>query len=790
MKYIFWLALGLTFTQTVWAQGDFRGRVVDAKSGEGLPGATVQIHELEVGMITDVDGNFAFAQVRRANYHVHFSYVGYKAVSLLVRADELPKLLVVKLEETSLELSELVVESNYYKTGPKEQTLSMEILDTEYLLKNREGSFVNSLENLPGVSTINTGVGIAKPVIRGMSFNRVIVNDHGIKQEGQQWGGDHGLEIDMFAPGRVEVIKGPSSLMYGSDGLGGVINILPPPIPQQEGAEGAFQMMYKTNNHLVGTSTNVKGKHRDWVYGLRFSTQDFGDYRVPAESFNYNGTIYPIYDEHLKNTAGRERDFSLMTGVKKSWGYSTLTISNFNQEVGLFAGAVGIPNATLLEPDGDRRDRDKPRQETNHFKVISNTNVLLGQNWLELDLGYQYNLRKEISNPHTGQVVIGDDDLALRLALQTFTLNGRYFLHKRPNHSRIFGVQGQYQINRKGGFEHLIPDFKSSSLGAYIYEEHSWYDQLTLTGGLRLDYANRNIDSYRQPIYDTNQDVDRYYERNAAIDKSFLNYSASLGVSYYPTMQFNAKLNVGTSYKVPTATEMSINGIHHGTFRHEIGDENLSSERGIQTDVSLSYLRSNFSLVVTPYVSYFLDYIYLAPSALFSNNLDPDAFYESTQVYQYKQHDTFFAGTELAVEYHPIDALHWKLAAEYIYNYNLDTYLPLPLTPPPSLYSDIDYEWELGQYILSSMSFGLNGKWVSDQKRVDRNERSTEGYFTMGANLGATISLGFTEANLFVSANNLLDQKYWNHLSRYRLLNLPEQGRNFTVSLHVPIGSK
>ncbi|PIB37488.1 hypothetical protein BFP72_08980 [Reichenbachiella sp. 5M10] len=741
-------------------------------------------------MITDVDGEFRFENVREASYHLHVSYVGYRAVTVLVDSDDLSTYLIVPLSQTSLELSEIVVESNYYKNGPKEQTLSMEMLDSEYLMKNQRGSFVNSLEDLPGVSAISTGVGIAKPVIRGMGFNRVIVNDKGVKQEGQQWGGDHGLEIDMFDPGRVEVIKGPGSLMYGSDGLGGVINIFPPAIPQQQGLSGGFQMLYKTNNQLVGTSTHIQGRKKDWVYRVRLSTQDFGDYRVPADEFNYNGTIYNIYDEHLKNTAGKERDVSLMLGVKKYWGYSTLTLSNFHQEVGLFAGAVGIPSAVLLLPDGDNRNLDKPKQQTNHFKIISNTNLLLGKNWLELDIGYQYNLRKEISNPHTGQVVIGDSDLALRLDLQTFTLNGRYFLHKSKKRSSILGVQGQYQVNRKGGFEHLIPDFHSSAIGVFHYEEYTVQDRWTMTGGVRLDYANRNIDAYEQPIYDQNQDVVRYYERNPDVSKWFLNYSAALGVSYYPTSSFNTKLNLGTSYKVPTATEMSINGIHHGTFRHELGDAELITERGFQADVSLSYQQTNLSLVVTPYASFFKDYIYLAPSALFSNNLDPDAFYESTQVYQYQQNDVFYAGTEVSVEYHPIQALHWKVALEYIYNYNLDTYLPLPLTPPPSLFSDLEYEFALRGACVKTLEFGFNGKWVLDQNRVDRNERATEGYFVLGANVNTQIAWGTTQLRVFFSVNNLLDQEYFNHLSRYRLLNLPEQGRNFSVSVHVPFGKK
>lgn len=787
MRYLLILLL-LVGTTDIYAQAKLSGSVLDAEHNEPLPGATVAIHELEKGVLTDIDGRFVFDNVRKANYHLHISYLGYRAVTLVIGSDEFDQEIIVRLEPTSLELGEVVVESNHYKTGPKEQTLSMEILDTEFLLKNRKGSFVSSLEDLPGVSAINTGVGISKPVIRGMSFNRVIVNDKGIKQEGQQWGSDHGLEIDMFDPGRVEVVKGPNSLLYGSDGLGGVINIFPPAVPQK-GISGSFQSIYKSNNHLVGTSTSVEGRQGDFVYRGRFSTQDFGDYQVPSDEFNYNGKINDLYDEHLKNTAGRERNFSLMAGIKKDWGHSTITVSNFNQRAGLFVGVVGTQGLYNLDPDGNSRDINQPRQETNHLKVISNTNVLLGKNWLELDLGYQYNLRKEISKPHTGQPAPDGSLLALRLALQTYTLNARYYLHQHADHSRIVGVQGQYQTNKVGGFEHLIPDFQSSSIGAYIYEEHSWWENLTLIGGLRFDYANRDVASYRQQILDDDGSVEREYERNPAIDRYFFDYSAAVGLSFYPNSRFNAKLNIGSSFKVPTATDLSINGIHHGTFRHELGTSDLDSERGWQADLSLSYQRKNLSWVLTPYVSYFQGFIYLSPSSFYSKSLDEDAFYDQMQVYQYKQHDAFFTGTEMTIEYHPVEALHWRAAFEYIYNYNLETYLPLPMTPPASIFSDVDYGFEFSSPAFQKLELGLNAKLVFDQNRVDRNEKSTEGYFTLGASVGSDWKWGQQPFSIFLSASNLLDEKYYNHMSRYRLLNLPEQGRNFSVSLHIPIGN-
>ncbi|UXX77686.1 TonB-dependent receptor [Reichenbachiella carrageenanivorans] len=775
--------ISLLVSFSALSQVQISGVIYDAANKEPLPGAMISIHELNLAKVTDIDGRFLFENIRLATYHLHVSYMGYKAQTMVKTLGQGEDHIKIYLEPTTLELSEIVVESNHYKTGPKEQTLPMEILDAEFLAKNRKGTFVNSLEDIPGVSAINTGVGISKPVIRGMSFNRVIVNDKGVKQEGQQWGTDHGLEIDMFEPGRVEIIKGPGSLMYGSDGLGGVINIFPPAIPHDKEIEGGVQGIYKSNNHLIGTSAMVQGEKNDWVYRGRFSTQDFGDYRVPADQFTYNGYSLPIYDERLKNTAGKERNFTLMSGVKKNWGYSTLTVSNFHQKAGLFAGAVGIPRSYQLEPDGSSRNIDIPYQKTNHFKVSSNSNVLLGGHWLEMDWGYQRNQREEHSDPTAhGREEGPDGTLEHGLDLQTLSVNTRYFWRSSESHTRIIGLQGQYQWHDWDGFAFLLPAFTSSSVGLFAYEEYSWARRFTATGGLRLDYATRDITGYSE------SDGTDFFQYNEDLNRDYFNVSGALGLSFYPNDLLNMKLNLGSSFRVPTPNELAINGLHHGTFRYELGNSDLTSERGLQVDFSLSYQKKNFSLVVTPFASYFDGFIYLAATTQFSSDLNPFLPAESGQIYQYRQNDAVFAGTEVAMEYHMLDELHWRAAYEYVYNYNLDTKLPLPFTPPGSLYTELEYGIELKSSWLKDIHFGTNAKWVFDQNRVDRNENTTPGYWLLGANVGMGLAMGKKNtAQLAFSAQNLLDKEYYNHLSRYRLLNLPEQGRNFVISLHIPL---
>ena len=226
-----------------------------------------------------------------------------------------------------------------------------------------------------------------------------------------------------------------------------------------------------------------------------------------------------------------------------------------------------------------------------------------------------------------------------------------------------------------------------------------------------------------------------------------------------------------------------MNGVHHGTFRHELGDSTLKAERGIQADWSIAYQQNHFVFTFTPFVSFYKNFIYLAPTQYFSSMLDEEAFPEGGQIYQYKQNDAFYVGGEATVEYHPLKSLHLKASGEYVRNYNLDTQLPLPFTPAPSVFVEAMYHFK-GQKIKPNV--GVNFKHVLAQNRTDRNERATEGYQLLGATVGAEFTIAGIKPVLSVTANNLLDTKYMNHLSRYRLLNLPEQGRNIIVNLYLP----
>jgi len=763
---------------------ELSGIITDENSNP-LIGAVVFLHELNKGTESNEDGSFSISPVKNGTYHIHVHLIGYKPISKTIKISGENIFLKLKLSPSSVELNSVLIEESFTKTGQAQQTQPIDVIDANHMLKYANSSFAKILESIPGVSSINTGMGISKPVIRGMGFNRVVVAENGIKQEGQQWGGDHGLEIDQFNVERVEVIKGPASIMYGSDGIGGVVNIRPPAFPANNTIEGSAMTTYRSVNDFIGSSAMVGINQNNTFFRLRLSTQDYADFRVPASEFIYNNYQLDLVNNRLKNTAGKERNFSFVTGINKRWGYSTITYSHFHQLAGFFSGAHGIPRAYQLTDDGDPRNIDVPYQEVLHRKVISNTNLIIGQNWLEIDLAYQNNLRKEFSLPHAhGFEPLASDNLEHQFSLQTYSANFRLHMDKNSRKSSVVGVSANYQENNIDGYSFLIPEFTSNNIGAFIYKQYSFKDSVFFNFGLRYDYGQVQTQQFLMPIYGPGSEIIGQSQRSPALNKNFNNFSGSTGISFFPSDEWNLKFNFGTSFRLPTAPELTANGIHHGSFRHEMGDSTLTSERGYQLDMTFKKEKENFIFSLTPFFNFFKDFIFLDPTNQFS--LLPEA----GLLYKFNQADAINTGVELFTDLHLTNQLHLSTTAQYVFAHNLETGYAMPFTPPASGRFEVEYEIQSKLKFLNNINLGTNIQWAAAQNRVARNEPATPAFAILNLNSLFNLKLGKQKVKLALAVQNVLDNKYFAHLNRYRLLNLPEAGRNFMVTILIPFQTK
>lgn len=758
------------------------GKVTEATTGRPVAYARVYLHETQQNTLTDSLGRFRLANVRPGVYHLHFESVLYYAKARTITVGDSTLIVTAELSPRTLETGEVVVEDDFLKTDYLEHAQTVDYVDGAFLNKNSGNNLMETLSRLPGVNYINVGVGIAKPVIRGMSLNRVAVFENGIRQEGQQWGADHGLEIDQFRASRVEIIRGPAAVAYGSEAVGGVVNFKPPPIPQEGELSGEARLVWRHNNRNIGGTAMLETNRNGWVGRARFSFQDYGDYRVPADQFKYNRYILDLPGSQLKNTAGQERNVSGMAGLYRPWGNTRLTATYFHQKSGIFSGAFGIPRANDLAPDGNERDLGLPTMITKHLKVVSNTQIMLKRNWLEFDLGFQQNDRQELAEPHThGFDFRLPTEESLVLQLRTFTANARYHFRAGEKWKGTAGGSGQHQQNRGSGYEFFLADYDRTTAGAFGHLRYAPGKKWRLHFGARGDAQRLDVAPHAQPQFARDGAVIGYDTLVYDWQKEFSNASGAAGVSFIASPEWNFKLNAATNFRFPSPAELATDGVHHGTFRHEQGDSSLHIERGVQLDFNATRQSEKWLIQFTPFVNWFQNYLFLSPSAKFSPRP------EAGQLYRYRQARARNWGAELKVDYHVVKPLHLLLSGELVRNTNAETGLPLPFTPPASLLLEAEYTFEKIGGRVSDLYIAANCELVETQTRVARNEPETPGYSLVNLRAGAEWRFSKRQRLMFfLQVDNLLNRRYLRHLSRYRLLNLPEPGRNFSLTVQWP----
>lgn len=665
--------------------------------------------------------------------------------------------------------------------------LSVEVAGKEFLSGHFTGNLIQALEYLPGVRSMDIGSGFSKPMIRGMGFNRISVTENGIKQEGQQWGSDHGLEMDAFNIERVTVRKGPASLLYGSDAMGGVIEITQSPPPFENQWFGEAALLGRSVNGTFGGSLMLGVKKDNWYTRVRYSEQHFGDYRVPTDTIVYLTMKIPVYGRRLKNTAGYERNANLYTSYRNGRYYSDYAVSNVYQKTGFFPGAHGLPDISRVQDDGDSRNIDMPYSRVNHFKVTTRQQYSwdgLTGTW---DLGYQNNHREEWSQFHTHYGNQSppevDPDKELLFSLNTYSSSLR--LRKITSDWEFSAAwDAQYQQNRIGGYSFLLPRYNRFSTGLAMLATHQLTDNISISGGLRYDYGKLDIDAYFDPYlpeylenmgYDE-EFISQYTWRSYPVKRNFGDFSGSLGVVWTVADGHLLKANIGHSFRLPGANELASNGVHHGTFRHEQGDPDLFSERGWQLDASYVFNRRGVSFSVSPYFSWFSNYIYLRPTGEWS------VLPHAGQIYRYTGAEAIFAGGEVSLDVDLPANLHYAFTGEYVYTHNRDERLPLSFSPPASMRNTLS--WERNAILVFAELHS-----IASQKRVAKNESRTSGANLINLGGNVQVPLGGITVDIGLSVRNLFNTKYYNHLSFYRKVEIPEPGRNFQLLIKVPFKS-
>lgn len=782
---LFTVGISSLFSQVL----TIKGSVYDAATGETLPAATVLLFPENQFVQTNSGGGFEFRTLAPREYHIRVQFVGFEDYTGTFRLTA-DTVLNVALQPQVHQLQELEVK--VFMHGKVQLiTTSVQEIGRAYLLQNNAANFAQTLASLPGVASMDIGAGFSKPVIRGMAFNRVAVVDKGIVQQNQQWGADHGLEIDQYDVDGVRVYKGPQSLLYGSDAMGGVIEIFPATVPQTDMFWGDATFVAKSNNDLWGTSVVLSAKRGAWFVRGRFTAQEYGDYRVPTDTIVYLSWKLPVHNRRMKNTAGQEYNASLSANFDNGCVNSWLHASSIYGKNGFYPGAHGIPSLVRLQPDGLARNAEFPFSFSNHFKLINNTVVRFSDYKLLIDAAFQQNRREEHSLFHTHygsqKPPAVQPNLELAFRLHTFSLNAHVEWHENRNWMKTVGLSSEYQHNRVGGYSFLLPAFNRFSGGIYWLNTLKLNDAFSLAGGIRYDMGRINVtgmydtvlhDYLLEQNYAANE-AEAYARRAENMYKTFNDFSGSIGLSYVPNRTHSFKVNIGRSFRYPSANELSANGLHHSAFRHEKGNSELGSEKSYQLDFGYEYKSIAVSVSATPFASYFSNYIFLEPSGKWS--LLP----HSGQVYEYRQAKALVAGGEITANYR--FARHWEAGAtvEYTHTLNLTDGYPLPFSPPTMVSTDVSYLGEGGGWLKNYVA-RLSTNRVFAQNRIARNEEVTPATLLFDVSAHAHWSIANMRFFTDLQVRNIFNAPFLNHLSFYRKLNAPEPGRNIQIILKIP----
>lgn len=677
--------------------------------------------------------------------------------------------------QDSVRLNEVVVKGNKQKVIQMRSPLNITHVENAFIRENLSGSLMQTLEEIPGVKAMTIGSGQSKPAIRGLGFNRLIVAENGIKHEGQQWGEDHGLEINQFAVESVDIIKGPASLMYGSDAIGGVINLKNNSLPIER-FEGEVNAFTRTNNESIGLSVNLQGRQERFFYRAGLTRIDYADYKVPTDSIQYYSYYFRLKDKHLRNTAGKERNGNFTLGWTDGNFRTAFSVSNVYAKSGFFANAHGLEiRVSEIDYDNSSRDIDLPYHDVNHLKLSNLSTLYLGNLRFEGRFAYQNNRRKEFAEAVShGYMPVPPDNMERRFDKDTYSAAIDAHLSVAEKHELSAGLSAEHQNNRRAGWGFIIPDFKMSAFGAFLYDRFRLSPNLILSAGVRFDRTDIKAEEYQDWFKTPVEQGDSVFkQRSSKLNRSFNSLTWSAGLNYNLN-DWSFKLNAGKSYRAPIAKELSSNGINYHIFRYEKGFSELSAEESYQLDAGINFSNEHVDILFEPYLNYFPNYIYLSPTPNYN---------EGMQVYHYTQNRVLRYGFESVLKYRLSKELEAGITGEYLYAEQLSgdkKGYGLPFSPPWTTTLSLKYTplrtWA-GNNTYISVDYKIAGK----QDRILPPEKPTKGFQILNAAIGRTFDVGTCRLHVNLQGQNILNKKYYDHTGYYRLIDVPEPGRNFSL---------
>jgi iron complex outermembrane recepter protein len=746
---------------------EFKGRVVHAINGSPIAGANIYLAEFKQGTTTDVDGYFSL-QIKQGNQAIllQVSFVGYKTQLLRIQPHEWQTELRIALEEESLMEREVMVSAGRIASRDEIPVL-VDRMGLQQMRQTGELNSMSALVNIPGVEQIVYGTGIGKPVIRGMSFSRILSMYQGSRFENQQWGADHGLGVNDLGIEAVEVIKGPASFLYGSGAVGGVVYLVDErPAPRGQWLAESNSTFHSNTLGLRQTFGLRETKQNGWFYGLYAGMENHADY------IDGNGRT-------IGNSRFNTYTLRANTGLQKKWGQIKLAYSFHQQHLGIIEDDELEESLATFRND---RSIQLPFQDIQDHLISLSSIVQLGKGRLESSLSHHINFRKEIEDEL--------DEVDLGLIQQNTTFDTKWFFERGPI-EHIIGAQGFVLSNRNMDDveEILIPD--ATVLDASLYYLATLRKgNTTWQGGFRYDSRSTTGDASSPTILDYGYRLPGLPVDQLRHTVSHSGWSGSAGFIQQFGEHLNLKSNFSSGFRAPDLAELFSNGEHPGTQRFEVGNVSFAREQNFQWDLALQYQSKRFNAEFTPFVNWVFNYIYFNPTTESVEGTD-------LLVWSFEQDDARLMGGEIHLRYRPLpnDKLELSSAYSMIRGLNASSGDFLPLMPADRLISRISWRMPASGWA-NQWRLNLSHHYVWEQSRLSLREQqvfddtSTPFYQLINLGAGANLKLGKQVMIVDIMANNLLNAAYVDHLSFLRPFGINNIGRNVSINVNLPFGNR
>ncbi len=730
------LTLFVGFSALLNAQNKISGTITN-KENQPLTGVAIFVPDLHKSSSTDENGNYSINNIPLGNIRIVFLTLGFGTQNKTITVQNGENKLNIILEATAFQMDEVIVATAFNKLQ-SQNVMKVEHESMKSLQQKGTATLIEGLATIPGVSQVSTGTSIGKPVIRGLSGNRVLVYSQGVRLENQQFGDEHGLGLNDAGVESVEVIKGPASLLYGSDALGGVLYFNPEKFAKTNTFQGDFSQKLFSNTLGSNSTLGLKTSTENWKFLVRGSHNVHSDYKISDGN-------------RVTNTRYNEQDFKSGIGYSNS-RFSSVLRYNFNKL------DLGIPENGIAEQTTNYNTAYPKQGVLNHLLSLNST-VFLKNSKLDVDLGYISNDRSEFE----------DSDIAiLHMKLKTLNYDLKYHLPKIGNMESIFGIQGMHQTNLNSGIEFLIPNATTTDFGVFGTANYEWKSNV-FQAGIRFD--NRNISSESYGI----SGAEGSFE---AINKKYNSINGSLGYKTNLSEKLTLRLNFASGFRAPNLAELTSNGVHEGTNRYEIGNNTLKTEQNVQTDLNLEYKNSHFEFFANGFYNHIKNYIYTSPSGIVIAGND---------VFNYVQNNAKLYGGEIGLHFHPhpLDWLHFESSFETVTGKKQNDDF-LPLIPANNWNNTLRAEFNIKNWLKDGFAT-FNVSNTFNQKNVSGFETKSNGYALINLGIGGYLKFGKTAFNVNLNGNNLLNKNYIAHLSRLKTDGIPNIGRNIVLGINFNI---